>query len=71
MIAPLPQTDLESAQASRHLHKAHRLIASTLLKRGRQPADRGPPVPAWKAWLLTVWGLVTTGVYFLSMIGRL
>jgi len=69
VIAPLPQTDPRSARPSR-LHQAHRLIVATLLKHRSQAADHRPPIPAWKAWLLTAWVVLTTGVYLLAMSGR-
>ena len=69
MIAPIQQTD--DPPRSHGMLRAHRLVASTLLKEPRYPADDAPPVPAWRAWLFTAWVVVATAVYAAYMIGLL
>jgi hypothetical protein len=69
VIAPIRETE-GSGLASR-MHRARRLVASTLLRRRSYPADDAPPVPHWKAWTFTVWTAVAAGAYFAHMIGWL
>ena len=67
MIAPIRQT--EPRPRLRGLRRAHRLVAATLLKKRRHPADGASRVPAWRAWLFTLWVVVVTVAYSAYLIG--
>ena len=69
MIAPLRQTDSETTEVRRRLHRARRVIASTFLEEPLHPADKAPRIPAWQAWLFTGWVLIAAGAYLASMLG--
>ena len=45
------------------------MIASTFLEEHPQRADEAPRIPAWQAWLFTVWVLIAAGAYLASMLG--
>lgn len=70
MIAPLRDEETGGiAAASRQLRRARRVVARTLLLEagGREPVAR--PVPAWQAWLLVTWMMVTAGIYVAMLLG--
>lgn len=69
MIAPIQRT--KDPPGSPEMRRAHRLVASTLLKKQRYPADDAPPVPAWRAWLFTAWVVTATAAYLAYMVGLL
>jgi len=71
MIAPLRETDPDTVHASPHLREAHRFVASTLLSPQADSGRDAPPVPAWKAWLFTVWVVVITAAYCAFALGWL
>jgi len=65
MIAHIRETPRQPR--SRVMRRAHRLVATTLLKKRLHPADGAAPVPAWRSWLFTLWVVVVTGVYMVYM----
>jgi len=69
MIAPIQQEQQRPRTAT--VRHAHRLVAATLLKRRRYPADDTPKVPGWKAWAFAAWVVAVVAVYFAHMIGWL
>jgi len=66
MIAPLRQT--EDSSRLRRLRRAHRVVATTLLKKSRHPADTAASVSAWRAWLLTAWIALVITIYAAAML---
>ncbi len=71
MIAPLEQMDTQTAQTRQRLRLARRLVAWTFFQQRHTPAENGPPIPAWRAWLFTAWVVIVTTVYFATMLGFL
>ena len=69
MIAPLkdPAEQTESRRRRHAMDLARRIVAAALLN--EEPADRGPRVPGWQAWLFALWVTVVAVVYALSMVG--
>lgn len=62
MIAPARHELSESRPRWTQISQGRRVVETLLPDRaGDEPA---PPVPAWKAWLLGLWMLGTTGLYF-------
>ncbi|OHB69790.1 MAG: hypothetical protein A2V70_00520 [Planctomycetes bacterium RBG_13_63_9] len=69
MIAPIRET--EAPPRSPGLRRAHRIVASTFLKKQTPPTDNGPPIPAWQSWLFTGWVVLVVAIYSAYMIGLL
>jgi hypothetical protein len=69
MIAPIRQNDDPPRLAG--MRRAHRIVASRLLRNQDRPTDVGPPVPAWQAWLLSGWVVLAVLIYAACMIGLL
>ncbi|NQT12267.1 MAG: hypothetical protein HQ582_05940 [Planctomycetes bacterium] len=69
MIAPLDQASSKAARRRGRLHRAHRLVASTLFERHVDSSRDVPPIAAWRAWAFTGWVLVVTGIYLATMLG--
>ncbi|HEV7221861.1 MAG TPA: hypothetical protein VGN42_04120 [Pirellulales bacterium] len=69
MIAPFRGPSQRKSGRSRNdrLEIARRIVAATLLSRADE--DRGPPVPAWQAWLFAGWMAIAAIIYGLSMAG--
>ncbi len=67
MIAPIREA--KDPPAAPGLRRARRLVASSLLKRRSYPADEGPAVGPWQAWLFTAWVVATTLAYAVAMAG--
>jgi len=68
MIAPLDQASPKAARRRRRLSRAHRLVASTFFELPSKPPQDVPPIPAWKAWAFTAWGVIVTTVYLATML---
>ena len=70
MIAKIQQT--EDRRRSPRMRRAHRLVASTLLKKTKAAfTGDGPPVAAWRAWLFAAWVATATAAYAAYMVGLL
>ncbi|MHC4179242.1 MAG: hypothetical protein ACYSWU_17150 [Planctomycetota bacterium] len=69
MIAPIQSP--EASAPSPGIRRARHLVASTLLRPRSRPPDSGPSVPAWRAWLFTIWVVVISAAYFAYMAGLL
>jgi hypothetical protein len=67
VIAPIRRP--EARPAAPGVLYARRLVASTLLRQKTSPAGHGPPMPAWRAWLLAAWVVMVVAAYFASMVG--
>ncbi len=68
MIAPLDQASSEATRRRGRLHRAHRLVASTLFERPATENPDVPPIPAWKAWAFSGWVAIVTGIYLATML---
>ena len=71
MIAPRRQTDSDTARAGWRLRRARQIVASAFFEKHPQLAGNAPPIPAWQAWLFVGWVVITTVVYFGTMLGLL
>jgi nitroreductase len=71
MIAPLDQMDPKTVRFRRRLDQARRLVAATFFRHEAHPAEKAPPVPAWRAWAFVAWVVIVTAVYFATMLGLL
>ncbi len=67
MIARIQEA--EDPAPSPALRRARRKVASSFLERQSYPADDGPPVPIWQAWLFAAWVVVVTVAYAAAMAG--
>ena len=73
MIAPIRYPEPETSSSRRHLHEAHRVLASALLG---QPAEhfgngtRAPAVRPWRAWLFAGWVTVAAAAYCAWVLAR-
>jgi hypothetical protein len=76
MIAPVKRR--KASVTSPGIHRARQVLASMLLTERPRGAKDGsaipatdalPPMPAWRAWLLTAWVIVVVAAYFASMAG--
>jgi hypothetical protein len=63
MIAPIRDTDSEDSR----LREARQTVASLLPARS---PECGPAVPAWQAWLLVAWALISGAVFLSAFLGR-
>jgi hypothetical protein len=62
MIAPLREMPCEEIDDEPRLSAAARAVAVLLLPSARTD-DAAPAVPAWQAWLLVAWLVVTSIAY--------
>lgn len=67
MIAPLRETPDSVGREPAALRAARRAVAAALLRRSDESSSRGPAVPAWQAWLLTVWAVLVAGYWTYAM----
>jgi hypothetical protein len=66
MIAPIREYEPEAEQKSALSESARQAAASLL---GDPCADRAPAIPAWQAWLLVTWMVVTSIAYVAITLG--
>ena len=68
MIAPVRETTQDDVQGESRLSESARTAAALLLPR-RPTDDAAPAVPAWQAWLLVAWLIVTSIAYVAITLG--
>ena len=67
MIAPIQEK--EGQTRSQRLRRARGFVASKFLGVRSYPADNGPTVPPWQAWLFTGWVVLVAAVCVWWMVG--
>ncbi len=69
MIAPLRQSETVVSETEHRLRQARRMIAQRLLGRDPRAEPPAPFVPAWHAWMFTIWVLAVTIAYLAALVG--
>jgi hypothetical protein len=68
MIAPIREAEPPPRAKPRRTSDVRRLVASLFLDDDRAQQRPAASVVRWKAWLLVVWAVAITIVYFASML---